>query len=297
MEEKFDIEKNRKENPMDYIKAIELIKSDPTNGEIMRMIYKATRLHIPDTLYKYYYLSEDSEENNIKFKTLKDKKIYTADSKSLNDPFDNKAFFYKEKELEKYDRLKKYNGKLIDDFSSFHRISCFTSNGINCMPMWAHYSNNHKGYCIAYDMNNKYNLELKSCMFPVQYVDKRIDITEIMKKQVEDFLVAEKKAIQFNKKEIILDDLTIIWISSYYSCLKHISWKYEKEFRCCVAANSKGMPYMNAMPKAIYVGNKCSDINKKHLVDISYILNIPIYFMEFNDYSSDYELTAKKIII
>jgi hypothetical protein len=56
------------------------------------------------------------------------------------------------------------------------------------MPMWAHYSNNHKGYCIAYDMNDNYNMSLKSCMLPVQYVNKRIDITEVMKKQVESML-------------------------------------------------------------------------------------------------------------
>lgn len=98
MEEKFDIEKYRKENPMDYLKAIELIKNNPINGEVMNTIYKITRLHIPDTLYKYYYLSEDTGENRIRFKTLEDKKVYMADCNSLNDPFDNRAFFYKGEE-------------------------------------------------------------------------------------------------------------------------------------------------------------------------------------------------------
>jgi len=232
MEDKSDIEKYRKENPMDYLKAIELIKNNPTNGEIMKAIYK----------------------------------------------------------------IKEHNGRLIDDFSSFHRISCFTSNGINCMPMWAHYSNNHKGYCVEYSMEDKHNVLLRSCMFPVQYVDKRIDITEVMKKQVEDILSEKEKAIKLRKKEILINDLTLIWISSYYSCLKHISWSYENEFRCTVAANAKGIPYMNAMPKAIYIGNKCSEINKKYLVDIAYTLNVPIYFMGFDEYSSDYELIPKNIL-
>lgn len=39
------------------------------------------------------------------------------------------------------------------------------------MTMWVHYSNNHKGYCVAYDMNDNYNMPLKSCMLPVQYVN------------------------------------------------------------------------------------------------------------------------------
>lgn len=296
MEKQFDIEKYRQENPMDYIKAIEFIKNNPTNGEVMRAIYQITRLHIPDILYKYYYLSEDQEENSLRFHTLAEKKVYMAGCKSLNDPFDNKAFFYRREELIKYEMLKEYNGRLIDDFSSFHRISCFTSNGINCMPMWAHYSNNHKGYCVAYDMNDKYNMALRLCMFPVQYADKRIDITEVMEKQIESILREKEKTIELGKKEILINDLTLVWISSYYSCLKHVSWRYENEFRCSIAANAKEIPYMNAMPKAIYVGNKCSEINKKHLVDIAYTLNIPIYFMEFNECSSDYQLIPKNIL-
>jgi hypothetical protein len=41
-------EKYRQENPMDYLKAIELIKNNLTNGEVMNTIYRITRLHIPE---------------------------------------------------------------------------------------------------------------------------------------------------------------------------------------------------------------------------------------------------------
>ena len=53
---------------------------------------------------------------------------------------------------------------------------------------------------------------------------------------------------------------------------------------------------MEAMPKTIYVGCKCSDINKKRLVDIAYILNIPIYFMEFDEYNLNYQLVSRRIL-
>lgn len=36
--------------------------------------------------------------------------------KDLNDPFDNKAYFYRPEELKKYERLSENGGKLIDDF-------------------------------------------------------------------------------------------------------------------------------------------------------------------------------------
>ena len=164
------------------------------------------------------------------------------------------------------------------------------------MPMWAHYSNNHKGYCVAYDMNENYNMLLKSCMFPVQYVDQRIDVTEIMKSHVKNLLIEKEKAEKIGEKKILINDFTVIWVSNLYSLLKHKSWSYENEFRCSVPSNSQGMPYINAIPKEIYIGNKCTEINKKHLVDIAYTFNIPIYFMDFNDCSLDYQLIHKRIL-
>lgn len=100
-----------------------------------------------------------------------------------------------------------------------------------------------------------------------------------MEKQVENMLSEKKKSIKLGKKEILIYDLTLVWISSYYACLKHISWSYENEFRFSVGANIKSITYVNAIPKEIYVGNKCSEINKKYLVDISYTLNVPIYLI------------------
>ena len=52
MSEGFDVEKYREEMPMDYFKAIELIKEDPSNPIITDAIYKVTRIHIPDKIYK-----------------------------------------------------------------------------------------------------------------------------------------------------------------------------------------------------------------------------------------------------
>ena len=52
------------------------------------------------------------------------------------------------------------------------------------MPMWAHYSNNHQGFCVAYDMKNPENTKLAGCTFPVQYTNERLDITDYMKNYV-----------------------------------------------------------------------------------------------------------------
>lgn len=52
-----------------------------------------------------------------------------SEIKGFNDPFDGRAFFYNPKELENIERLKHCGGRLIDDFSEFVRVSCFTGNG------------------------------------------------------------------------------------------------------------------------------------------------------------------------
>ncbi|WP_028829430.1 DUF2971 domain-containing protein [Proteocatella sphenisci] len=166
-EKDFDIEKWRIDNPIDYLKAIYLINTSSNKNEVFNEIYKITRLYIPEILFKYYSLTDDIALNEQKLQTLEQKKIFMTDAKYLNDPFDNKAYFHKPEELKRFDRLAGCDGRLIDDFSSFSKVSALTSNSENSMPMWAHYANNHTGYCVSYDM--KLNNQLSGCTFPVQY--------------------------------------------------------------------------------------------------------------------------------
>ncbi|MBI6874648.1 hypothetical protein [Clostridium aciditolerans] len=89
--------------------------------------------------------------------------------------------------------------------------------------------------------------------------------------------------------------MVVVWISVYYACLKHLSWSYENELRCVASSNFSRMPYLDAVPSAIYIGAKCSEINKKYLFDIAYQLDISIYQMFFNEYSLRYELELKQL--
>ena len=76
------------------------------------------------------------------------------------------CIFYGPRELEGVERLKHCGERLIDDFCNFVRMACFTRNEVQSMLMWAHYDNNHKGFCVAY--NVKDSLDLRSNLFPVQ---------------------------------------------------------------------------------------------------------------------------------
>ena len=115
-----------------------------------------------------------------------------------------------------------------------------------------------------------------------------------MENIVEEILQLKEEAKKKNIKEIKVDNLLIIWVSMYYSLLKHKSWSYEKEIRLVINLPSVG-EYTDAIPSAIYIGAKCHEMNKKRLFDIAYTLNIPIYQMELDEYSLEYELKPNKI--
>lgn len=139
------IEQYRREHPMDYIKAIDILNSSSNKDEVFRWIYQITRLHIRDVLYKYVSLTDDENLNYLKMQTLSKQKIFLADSRDFNDPFDNKAFYYRNDELKQFDELHPFIGRLGDEIMFNSRAASLSAAGFNSMPIWAHYANNHKG--------------------------------------------------------------------------------------------------------------------------------------------------------
>lgn len=302
--EDFDKEKWLKENPIDYFKMVYVLLTTANNApenlprsvvmaNAFKTLYSIIRLYLPNTLYKFCSLTENEKLNRMKLSTLRNKQIFMSDIKDFNDPFDGKGFFYKPSELSNIKRLASHNGRLIDDFTSFSKGTALTENDTNSMPMWAHYANNHQGYCISYDMTNSANTQLAGCTFPVQYTDQRLDITSFMKKYAEMLSSKADKHIAQGKKQIVIDDLSLVFIALYLCNIKQSSWQYEKEFRCTTGATAAGMPYIDATPKAIYVGMNCSDSNKEELISIAKELSIPIYQMKLDEFSEDYILEAK----
>lgn len=290
-EKNFDLEKWRGKFPMDYFKAIYVLQQGKgiVQDEIFKAIYRVVRLYLPDTLYKYYSLTDDQELNAKKLETLMSKKIFLSDIKDFNDPFDSKAFYYDPECLKIYPVLNQCEGKLIDDFTTYIKSASLTANDVQSMPMWAHYAGNHTGFCISYNMKN--NLELSSCTFPVQYSEERLDITGFMKKYAEMLIEEMSRQASVGNKQIVIEDLSIVYITLLLSNIKHASWNYEKEYRCTIASNSPGAPYVAANPKEIFVGLKCSDKNAMKLQEIGDKLGVPVRRMEFDEISPSYKLS------
>lgn len=293
-EENWNLEKWRKEFPMDYLKAIYILnmaKDPKVQATVFKTIYSITRMYIPDILYKYYSLTDNENLNIKKLSTLSDCKIYMSDIKDFNDPYDSKCFFYDPNKLANIDRLKPHNGKIIDDFSCLIKSSSLTANGVQSMPMWAHYSNNHAGFCVSYDM--KANTSLSACTFPMQYTKERLDITSLIFEQVNQICSVIDMNSTNGKKVTVIDDLTLILVPLLLSNLKLDQWSYENEFRCTTASNAEGMPYIDAVPKEIFIGMNCSEANKNRLINIAQKLGIAIYQMSINNCGENYELISQ----
>lgn len=294
-EENWDLDTWRKEHPMDYFKSLYILGMadiGDAQAKAFKAIYQIARLHVPDVLYKYYSLSNDETLNLKKFQTLNDGKIFMSDIKDFNDPFDGKGFFYDATKLADINRLKPHDGRMIDDFNRFIKGACLTANGVQSMPMWAHYGSNHKGFCVSYDMDS--NIALKGNTFPVQYTDERLDISSLMRKQALYACTEIERQGNLGKKEIVLDDLMLFFAALLLCNVKHASWNYEKEFRCTTSAITPGMPFIDAKPKKIYIGMHCDPNHAKRLKEIGYSWGIPVYKMVFKECSETFCLTAEK---
>ena len=161
-EEHFDLDKWRSENHIDYLKLIPILNAAPVEGKdvVFQIIYQGVHLSVPDVLYKYYSLTGDEHLNEEKLQTLLRCKIYMSALSDFNDPFDGKAFYYDEKRTRVHKDLAQFKHETFSMFSSKVRTASLTANGVNSMPMWAHYANNHTGFCVAYDMRQN---NLLSC--------------------------------------------------------------------------------------------------------------------------------------
>ncbi|MGM0898278.1 MAG: DUF2971 domain-containing protein [Bacillota bacterium] len=292
-----EVYRYREEHPMDYIKVLELLNKFSKEPEIFNDIYKVIKIHVPDIIYKYYSLTDDMELNSIKFQTLSNKEIFLSFSEDFNDPFDNKSFYYDIDSLKNYRFSYLFGEEFIEEHIKSSRFASFSSAGSNNLPMWAHYSNNHHGFCVSYSTNFEDNPELSPQVFPIQYAEDRVDITQYLISFLEDVDDEYNEAQKNGNDEIVLSNLMVLWLKIFMGFIKEKRWEHEKEFRVQKPNNTINPHKMKANPKVIYIGQKCKDEYKMKLINIAFQLNIPIYQMEMNLNLKTYELETKQISI
>lgn len=53
--------------------------------------------------------------------------------------------------------------------------------------------------------------------------------------------------------QILLDDMSLVYLTTFFCNIKHLSWSYENEFRCTAGVIVEGMPYISAVSRC-YLG-------------------------------------------
>lgn len=252
---------------------------------------KIKNASLPEKIYKYFPLFDEKrkdylDRNAEKLESLINQKIWVSSPEELNDPFEMKVLTLDTKRIAKDGGDVDLYQRILDLFTKKIQLCCFSNSSRKRLPLWAHYANNHQGFCIEYGIKNK------DPLFPVRYSSQRIISRTIVTNLCNAFL----NGYQSNKK---LD--SEFW--HYYQilfltfCTKSSDWQYEHEFRF-IDSNRKPNSPGELLPlfssgltiSKIFLGIKCSAQNEKELVRIGKILNIPVYKMRIVDYSKYFSL-------
>ncbi|MEZ7507334.1 DUF2971 domain-containing protein [Flavobacterium sp. Arc2] len=179
-------------------------------------------------------------------------------------------------------------------FSNFDRYDEFYKQ----IVMWSHYADNHRGFCVEYDLSflkpennlkipdrsfyddkDKYLNErnqaiIRAGIFPVEYTAKRINIPF---SKLEKIKIKSSGNIFYNSN---IDELI------YKTFLvKSANWNYEKEWRIIVDENICKY-YENKIPfpyiKAIYLGSKADNELINTMIDIGKEINAEVIIVKMD---------------
>ncbi|AQR98149.1 DUF2971 domain-containing protein [Clostridium saccharoperbutylacetonicum] len=264
--------------------------------------------NIPKTLFKFMYISDvpDCKEkceiesfNDIKINSIENKEFWMSTRDNLNDPFELKSLYIEEEKIKQYNYPLEIIQELIKSYREEVLIGCFTTNLANNMPMWAHYANNHKGFCL------EYNIHKPKFFFPISYEGERAPANVVYMNYINLATKSYKKTIT---DEEIKDFKLYQSLIFHSTIIKHSSWEYENEYRLLfpkseanrvVHVNKNGGLIPNSVLgieiKSIYIGMSCNEMYKDKLIGIGKKLGINVYEMYFDDISDKFELSYKII--
>lgn len=158
------------------------------------------------------------------------------------------------------------------------------------MELWAHYSQNHEGFCVEYDLtkpivNNNETEMILGGLLPCIYSAKQLVLSKRkFYKYVKRIPFTKHEKIEF-EKNVLLSFIT-----------KSSSWSYENEWRLILSNNICEI-YENKIPffpiKAIYNGCRMAKDNKEFIYQMAQRKGIEVYDMTMHDYQFRLEEICK----
>lgn len=252
----------------------------------------------PKTLYKYRHF--DDKEYHIRL--VAHKELWFTSANEFNDPFDSslpyrfdddppgiqmkwilhatEQFFPRypknliiAKAQKRYKEInsdpeyfRKFSLKEIE--KNFKRFGiCSLTPKPNNLLMWAHYANNHEGFCVGIDTSKIYKLQ--------RTLATQHELLELLK------IKYSKKMPEINFYNSMLSEQKI-WAGDMLNLLssKSTHWEYENEYRLIYYDNVNiSLNIGHDAMHEIILGCKISDYNKDKILTIVSDLNdnIPVY--------------------
>ncbi len=138
------------------------------------------------------------------------------------------------------------------------KVCSFTTNP-GSLAMWAHYTAEHRGFCIEYDVAAlEPSSPLRTMLHPVAYSDERFDLTPYFKPKSAKTIFALVAALH-----------------------KSSDWAYEDEWRLILLDQSgaKGRAINMPTPSAIFLGCRSDPGDRQRIKQIATTKQIPLLEM------------------
>lgn len=282
----YDINIYEKHVLMTYIRDTGCVEAK--DGQDGFTLDEFNRLSKSTTSYYYNWYSKIEEYDTVLRNLLENK------SKNFDDKIHDVITKSRNEVDKKIDKLRSVNIRLAS-FSALDRQKGFDE----IIQMWSHYADNHKGFCVEYDMSffkNSIRLSLEDHQFykdQIEYMDKGIKVL-ILAGLFPVIYTASRVNIPKTKlQKIKLDkngglqhssDIDSIIYKTYI--VKSGKWNYEKEWRvildgkvCDYYDNKIPFPYI----KRIFLGCKMTTQTKDTMIEIAEGLGAEVVLMEMDN--------------
>lgn len=208
---------------------------------------------------KFFYVKNNS------FEEIKDINDIQKFKKKLRDFMGNSQFV--QLTNEQVNDLMLYMGDYVKNFFETTGVICFTIDESN-IPMWAHYANNHQGYCVVFELDIDKIYE--NCQ---KYYPNRHDFDKFIMNVINPGSHESQEILPF--KQILDEDKEFCFFKIFYRKdrprinqsavrqlknadsyaitkyliknsigVKYYQWEYEKEYRLISNGNSKNCGLM-----------------------------------------------------
>ncbi len=254
--------------------------------------------HIPKMLYKFMSLNSihecDVKLNNDKLNSLKRNNIWLSKYDKLNDPFEFNSIYINNDLIKKYRISKEFVEKEFKKIKQHLLICSLTKSMDESLPMWAHYANNHKGFCLGFEVIEPISI------FPVLYESGRSIGDAVLSSYM-----SSKIYYDFSNDVSVLNNPNVeFWFNLIFHslCVKDKSWKYENEYRSFYTSDTKkrrgALIKFNDIGlklKDIYLGINMDEKYRGELIEMSVKKNLNLYQMYVNTETDEFKLDYRKL--